>query len=321
MDDDNVVEVIDLVKSYSGRRVVDGVSFSVRRGTVFALLGPNGAGKTTTIEIMECIRPLTSGTVRVLGYSVGNRRDEHEIKMRIGIMPQDFRALDKLTVRENLELFARLYNRLDGVDEAIREFGLEEHSSIQFEKLSGGLRQRVGLAIATINDPEVLFLDEPTTGLDPASRKHLWEMIRRLKHSGKTILLTSHYMEEVEQLADQVAVMNRGRIVAIGSPYEIAGRYGMGRRLIIKGYSRSRELASLATPENTHGDMLVLKIDGSVSVAEMVDIAVRDGLDVQFRNPSLEDAFLRLVGKMDEHGRLVAADDTIYDDKAGAHSA
>ncbi|MCS7141965.1 MAG: ABC transporter ATP-binding protein [Candidatus Nitrosocaldus sp.] len=302
------IEVRDLVKRYSGRNVVDGVSFSVRRGTVFALLGPNGAGKTTAIEILECLRTPTSGSAIVLGYSVGkSRRDEQEIKRRIGIMPQEFKALDKLTVRENMVLFSRLYDRHRDIDGLIREFGLEEHSNIRFERLSGGLRQRLGLALAVINDPEVIFLDEPTTGLDPASRRGVWDMIRAFKASGKTVVLTSHYMEEVEYLADEVAVMHRGRIVATGSPGEIAGRYGLGRRLVIHGCTRSKGLASLVREYGVVGDTLVLSMDdiGSIPISEIVDMAIRDGLEVQFRNPSLEDAFLRLVGRMDEEGRLI----------------
>ncbi len=305
------IEVFNLVKRYSSRNVVDGISFSVRRGIVFALLGPNGAGKTTTIEIIECLRTLTSGSVYVLGYRVGDGRDEKEIKRRIGMMPQEFRALDKLTVRENIELFSKFYDRHRGIDEVLKEFDIEEYSNVRFERLSGGLRQRLGLAISTINDPEILFLDEPTTGLDPASRKQIWDMVKRLKNSGKTIVLTSHYMEEVEHLADEVAVMSKGRIVAMGSPYHIASRYGTGRRLVIKGYSRSRALTELADSNNTVGDALILNMDeyssnkSSIPITEIVDIAIRDGLEVQFRNPSLEDAFLRLVGRMDDEGRLL----------------
>lgn len=308
---EHAIEVVNLVKSYSGKNVVDGISFNVKKGMIFALLGPNGAGKTTTIEIVECIRPLTSGSVRVLGYDVGDRRDEQEIKRRIGIMPQEFRALDKLTVKENIELFSRLYpyhsSSSKDVDEVIREFGLEEYSNVRFERLSGGIRQRLGLAIATIHDPEILFLDEPTTGLDPTSRRQVWAMIRALKDSGKTVVLTSHYMEEVEYLADEVAIMNKGRIVASGSPQDIASRYGTGRRLTIRGYSRSRLLASLANSSNTLGDILTLSMDrlDSMLIAEIVDMAIKDGLEVQFKNPSLEDAFLRLVGRIDEDGRLI----------------
>ncbi|MFN4336190.1 MAG: ABC transporter ATP-binding protein [Candidatus Nitrosocaldus sp.] len=307
---ENAIEVMNLVKRYSNRKVVDGISFNVSKGTVFALLGPNGAGKTTTIEIIECLRTFTSGSVNVLGYRVGDRRDEKEVKRRIGVMPQDFRAFDKLTVRENIELFSKFYDRHRGIDEVLKEFDIDEYSNVRFERLSGGLRQRLGLAISTINDPEILFLDEPTTGLDPASRKQIWDMVKRLKDSGKTIVLTSHYMEEVEHLADEVAVMSKGRIVAMGSPYYIASRYGTGRRLVIKGYSRSKMLAALANYSNTVGDALILNIDeysskSSITITEIVDIAIRDGLEVQFRNPSLEDAFLRLVGRMDYEGRLL----------------
>lgn len=313
---DYAIEVMNLVKSYSGKNVVDGVSFNVSKGTVFALLGPNGAGKTTTIEIIECLRTFTSGSVNVLGYRVGDRRDEQEIKRRIGVMPQEFRALDKLTVRENIELFSRFYDRHRDVDEVIKEFGIEEYSNVRFERLSGGLRQRLGLAISTINDPEILFLDEPTTGLDPASRKQIWGMVKMLKDSGKTIVLTSHYMEEVEHLADEVAVMSKGKIVAMGSPYYIASRYGTGRRLVIKGYSRSKMLAALADSNNTVGDALIISMDkynskssiSNIPITEIVNIAIREGLEVQFRNPSLEDAFLRLVGRMDDDGRLINHD-------------
>jgi len=172
-----VVEVKSLVKEYGSLRAVDDISFELYNGEVFAFLGPNGAGKTTTVEILECIRPITSGSATVFGYDVAKREDVKEIKKRIGVLPQDFSALDKLSVKENIDLIGGMYEKKLDTMEVIRLLDLEEKTKEKFETLSGGLKQRVGVAAALVNDPLLVFLDEPTTGLDPKARRDVWSVI------------------------------------------------------------------------------------------------------------------------------------------------
>jgi len=186
-----VVEVDSLVKIYGSLRAVDDISFELHDGEVFAFLGPNGAGKTTAVEILECIRPLTSGSARVFGYDVTKGEDAKEIKKRIGVLPQDFSALDKLSVKENIDLIGRMYERKLDTLEVIKLLDLEDKTKERFENLSGGLKQRVGVAAALVNDPQLVFLDEPTTGLDPKARREVWGVIENLRKWGKTVFLTS----------------------------------------------------------------------------------------------------------------------------------
>ncbi len=306
------IEVENLVKSYSNTRVVNNVSFNVKRGTVFALLGPNGAGKTTIVEILACLRPLTSGRVSILGYRLGDRSEEKQVKKHIGLMPQDFKALDKLTVKENLELFAKMYDKHVSIDELLVRFDLKDYADLRFEKLSGGLKQRLGLAASIVNDPKLLFLDEPTTGLDPAARRQVWEMIRSLKSEGKTIILTSHYMDEVEYLADEVAVINKGSIIALGSTREIIDRFGSSTKKIVirNGYNLIERIKREVTSNIvTSGNDLLVYVNNnnnsSSIIKSIIEIAVNNGYEFYFKNPSLEDALLRLVGRVDEHGTLL----------------
>ena len=208
-----VLEVRELVKQYPGVRAVDGVSFSITEGQCLGLLGPNGAGKTTTVEMMEGVTRPTSGEVLYRGKPLGT-----QFRAEAGIQFQKTALQDFLTVRETLTLFSRLYPRRRDVDELIRTCALEQVAGRDNRKLSGGQMQRLLLAIALANDPRVLFLDEPTTGLDPQARHNFWELIRSIKAEGRTVLLTTHYMEEAYELCDAIAIMDRGCIIAEGSP-------------------------------------------------------------------------------------------------------
>jgi ABC-2 type transport system ATP-binding protein len=214
---DDAIVVEALTKCYGDLRAVDDVSFTVRQGEVFAFLGPNGAGKTTTVEIIETLRTPTSGKVRVLGMDVTTRK--RDIIPRIGVLPQGFSSFDRITVRESLQYYARLFGcphaDIDGLMDLTN---LKEKTDVQFKNLSGGLKQRLGIAIALVNDPEVVFLDEPTTGLDPHARRAVWDVLLGLKRRGKAVFLTTHYMDEAELLADTVAIISQGKLVAIGSP-------------------------------------------------------------------------------------------------------
>ena len=225
-DQTNVVQVENLSKKYGENLAVNGVSFNLTKGEVFAFLGPNGAGKTTTVEILECLRNPTGGKARILGYDVSKRPDQAEIRKRIGVLPQDFNAIDRLTVRENIDYFGAMFKTRLDADQLIEQVDLKDKRDEQFKKLSGGLKQRVGLAVALVNDPLIVFLDEPTTGLDPRARREVWGVIERLKKQGKTVFLTTHYMDEAEYLADTVSIIDHGQIIASGTPDTLIDTYG-----------------------------------------------------------------------------------------------
>lgn len=305
---ERIIEVDQLSKRYGEIVAVDRVSFSVEKGQIFALLGPNGAGKTTTIEILECLRRPSSGVARVFGLDVSNPREAREIRRRIGVLPQEFKGLDKLTVRENISFFARLYPDHLDVDEIMEVVGLSDRAGQRFETLSGGLKQRVGLAAAIVNDPELVFLDEPTVGLDPRSRRETWSVIKRFAEAGKTIFFTTHYMEEAEQLADKIVIINRGRIVAEGSPRDLVERYGEGRRLILRSAHHLRsELERLSHQIRLVGADVIIPFRELSELNKILAGLERlgKGLDFEIRDSSLEDVFLRLVGaRITEEGAL-----------------
>lgn len=211
-----IIEVRDLVKKYGDVTAVDGVSFHVEEGEIFGLLGPNGAGKTTTLEILETLKPPTSGHIAVDGYDA--RRDPHAIKNRIGIQLQAAGFYPYLTLTELLEMFGVMYGVPVRPLEMLRKFQLEDKADTLYERLSGGQKQRFSLATTLVNTPRVIFLDEPTTGLDPQARINLWQVIREIREQGVTVVMTTHYMDEAEQLCDRLAIMDHGKIIAEGSP-------------------------------------------------------------------------------------------------------
>lgn len=306
----SVVEVRSLVKQYGALRAVDDVSFEVFEGEVFAFLGPNGAGKTTTVEILECIRPLTSGAARIFGYDVTHDREVVEIKKRIGVLPQDFSALDKLTVKENIDLIGDMYAKHLDIMDMVKLLDLEDKINERFENLSGGLKQRVGIAAALVSDPQLVFLDEPTTGLDPKARREVWSVIENLKRLGKTVFLTTHYMEEAQVLADRVAIISKGKIAVMGSPQELISEYGGLKVLVIR--KGDAELAKSLQEKfdkvtvDKYGDIFV-KID-DVSEFWRVMAALTDmkvDRDVEIQTPTIEDVFLKLTGaRITEEGEL-----------------
>jgi ABC-2 type transport system ATP-binding protein len=305
-----VVEVNSLLKQYGQLKAVDSISFEVYEGEVFAFLGPNGAGKTTTVEILECIRPLTSGTARIFGYDVTRDEDVKEIKRRIGVLPQEFSALDKLTVKENIDLIGDMYAKHLGILEVIKLLDLEDKTNERFENLSGGLKQRVGIAAALVSDPQLIFLDEPTTGLDPKARREVWAVIENLKKLHKTVFLTTHYMEEAQVLADRIAIIDKGKIAAIGSPQELISQHGGLKVLIIR--KGDKKLADFLqqkydqTTLNSNGDILV-KIDDVGEfwqvMTTLTDMKV--GKDIEIQTPTIEDVFLKIVGgRITEEGEF-----------------
>src|SRR6266568_6626387 len=231
---DGIVEVNNLSKKYGDTVAVNGVSFRLSKGEVFAFLGPNGAGKTTTVEILECLRAPSGGQAKVLDYDVSKRSDQAEIRKRIGVLPQDFNAIDRLTVRENIDYFGAMFKQQLDADKLIELVDLKDKRDAQFKTLSGGLKQRVGLAVSLVNDPAVVFLDEPTTGLDPRARRDVWGVIERLRGQGKTVFLTTHYMDEAEYLADIVSIIDHGQIIATGTPDQLIDTHGGKKTLIIR---------------------------------------------------------------------------------------
>lgn len=297
----------DLKKSYGSLQAVKGISFEVKSGEIFSILGPNGAGKTTTIEILEGLRSKDSGEIRVLDLDPW--KQGYELHRKIGVIPQGFRFFEKSTPKEAVDYYAELFDVKTDVQQILHEVILEDASNNYFENLSGGQKQKVGLALSLVNDPELLFLDEPTTGLDPQARRAVWQVIRNLKKAGRSIVLTTHYLEEAEQLADRVAIMNHGEIIASGSPFEIVQQFGSGEKVSLFG---GKDLADyitsstgLATKFNEKENRIEIAI-GTKNDALLVFGAVeRSGLewsDISIEKESLEDVFIKLVGSVDEEG-------------------
>ena len=294
------IEVDGLTKMYGDLKAVDGISFKVAEGEIFAFLGPNGAGKTTTVEIIETIRNPTKGKIKVLGYDISRRTKE--IKERIGVLPQEFISFERLTVRETLSYFSSLYKKHADIDEIIDTIDLRDKEDELYQNLSGGLKQRVGVAIALVNDPDIVFLDEPTTGLDPRALRDVWDAISGLKERGKTVFLTTHYMEEAEYLADSIAIIHRGRIVAEGTLDDLLREYGRQSTLLIKGGRVAEVADALADTgydaKETNGDVEV-KLSRREAVLDILFHLREKGVqyrEVDIRNSDLEDVFLNLTG-------------------------
>ena len=299
---EHVIEVENLTKRYGDLQAVNDVSFTVRKGELFAFLGPNGAGKTTTVEIIETIRTPTSGKVSVLGMDVTKRK--RDIIPRIGVLPQGFSSFDRITVRETLQYYSRLFGcRSTNVDWLIALVHLKDKTQEQFKTLSGGLKQRLGIAVALVNDPEVVFLDEPTTGLDPRARREVWEVLLDLKNKGKTIFLTTHYMEEAEFLADRVAIISKGKIVAMDSPGNLTESNANYLVLTLQSVDeRASEIIRKIGFEPVHDSHwnIRLRLEQADDVQKVLNAiqaggATFHGLDV--RKPNLEEVFLRLTGE------------------------
>lgn len=216
---ESIIKVDKLVKTYDGNNVVDGVSFEVKKGEIFGILGPNGAGKTTTLEMLEALRPIDGGVATIDGIDVAKK--PKDIKNIIGIQLQSTAFYDKLTLREQLKMFGSLYGRTVDTEALLAKVQLTEKAKNYVEQLSGGQKQRFAIASTLVNNPKVLFLDEPTTGLDPQARRNLWDLIKEIRNEGITILLTTHYMDEAELLCDRLAIMDSGKIITIDTPHNL----------------------------------------------------------------------------------------------------
>ena len=302
--------VVDgLCKDYGKVRAVDGVSFQVRRGEIYALLGPNGAGKTSTVEILEGHRRRSGGSVRVLGFDPG--AGDRRFRERVGIVLQSGGIDAELTVREMVSLYAGFYARPRDVGETIEQVGLAGKRRARARTLSGGQLRRLDLALALIGDPEVLFLDEPTTGFDPNARRDAWEMIAGLRRSGTTVLLTSHYLDEVQKLADRVAVMSHGHLIEESTPDALGGRDVSGTvisfRLPRQLHARDLPAGPWDQPEDRPGEFTMHTDEPTRVLLALTQWAAGHGVELAgltVVRPSLEDVYLRITGQAD-----VGADD------------
>jgi len=299
---EHVIVVEKLTKRYGDLLAVNDISFNVRKGEVFALLGPNGAGKTTTVEIIDTIRTPTSGKVSLLGMDVTKKK--HDIVPRIGVLPQGFSSFDRITVRETLQFYARLFRRRNtDVDGLIELVNLKDKTKEHYKNLSGGLRQRLGIAIALVNDPEVVFLDEPTTGLDPRARREVWDVLLGLKKKGSTVFLTTHYMEEAELLADTVAIISKGKIIAMGSPGELIESNANYLVLTLQfADEKAFEIVRKMGFEPVHDDHNNIKVrvehaDDARKVLNAIKEAGAPLHTLDVRKPNLEEVFLKLTGE------------------------
>ncbi|MEM2250604.1 MAG: ABC transporter ATP-binding protein [Candidatus Hadarchaeales archaeon] len=299
-----VIEVRNLVKRYGNILALSGVSFDVYRGEIFTMVGPNGAGKTTTVEILECLRNPTSGNVKIFGMDIEGH--EEEIKQRIGVLPQEFGTLERLTVEENVRFIAKIYERRVDVSNILQTLGLLEHRKRKFGELSGGMKRRVGIAMALASCPEIIFLDEPTTGLDPQARQELWQTIKNLRKEGMTIFLTTHYMEEVEALADRAALILNGKILITDSVRSLISKYGGGFRVSISEKRGIRILRKVGEKIVQQDGKTTAFFKSREDMLEAFLYLSRHGLKPEMKEPSMNEVFLNLAGgRINEHGELI----------------
>lgn len=301
------IQCRDLRKTYEGKvEAVRGLNLEIQPGECFGLLGPNGAGKTTTIEILEGLLDATSGEVSIFGRTW--KENEREMREWLGISLQETRLSEKLSVRETIELFASFYREPSSTEEVLEELQLTEKADSWVGKLSGGQRQRLAVATALVCNPKILFLDEPTTGLDPQSRRQLWDIIRTFQHQGGTVLLTTHYMDEAERLCDRLAIVDHGQIIAEGSPADLINRLG-GHHVVefsVSGGSNGAALTTwhgLPSVESVRDEegLIALNVkQPHLTIPALLDAIDKEGGQLQHlttRQASLEDVFVRLTGR------------------------
>jgi ABC-type multidrug transport system, ATPase component len=303
MPEEIVVEVKDLVKAYGDVKAVRGISFNIAKGEVFGMLGPNGAGKSTTVEIIEGLRRADSGSATVLGINIS--KDTRTVKERIGVQSQSPALFPDLQVKEIINFFRSLYKKSVPTSQIIDLASLQESRDILFRNLSGGQQQRLSVALAFVNDPEIIVLDEPTTGLDPQARRAMWEVIENFRNSGKTVLLTTHYMEEAQRLCDRIAIMDYGKIIALSSPQQLieSNIKESAIQFKMKEYPGDQILASLpdVTKVIKEGDDIVIYTSNiPIVIAGLLGLASQRSTELSelsVRQATLEDVFLKLTGK------------------------
>lgn len=308
-----VIEVEGLVKTYDEINAVDHLTFDVRSGTIASLLGPNGAGKTTTVEILEGLRRPTAGTATVLGHDVVS--GYRDIRQKVGVLPQDFEPFDRLTPKEAVAYWGHLFNRSitkEDVRKLLADVSLSERADVQGLKLSGGEKRKLGIAMSLVGEPDLLFLDEPTTGLDPKARRDLWALIEGVRKEGRTVLLTTHYLDEAERLADDVGILHKGKLVVRGRPEDLVSKSGLVTTIVLAGAGPDglKEVTRRGIRAELHDnvDVLVRVSDPAemrtiLAKLSSLDISLKD---MYTRRGTLEDVFLKLVGAKMEEGVLQA---------------
>jgi len=297
------IAVKDLKKYYKEVKAVDGVSLEVHRGEVFTLLGPNGAGKTTIIEILEGLKEPDSGTLKILGEDC--KKVRASLKDRMGVVLQETRFIDKTKVQEMVEMFASFYSRSLKSEEVLKKVALEEKAEALVENLSGGQRQRLAIGLALINDPDIIFLDEPTTGLDPQARRKIWDLITELREERKTIFLTTHYMEEAEKLSDYIYIMDHGTIIARGTPDQLIDNLDQENVIEFNreslGEGLEERLREIFPGLQVQEEKVILYVENVTrNFSQLMQFAQKQGVEFEnliFRRPNLEDVFLNLTGK------------------------
>ena len=309
---EKVVSVRDLTKVFNETIVaVNEISFDVYEKEIFALLGPNGAGKTTTVEIIEGLQDATEGEVFVFGRNT--KKGLRDMRARMGVLPQEFEPFDLLKPPEFLEYFAKLFGRKmteEDVDDLLELVGLTERKKSLSVHLSGGEKKRLGIALSLVSNPDLIFLDEPTTGLDAQARRHLWSVISSLRDEGKTIFLTTHYLEEAEVLADRVAIMNRGKLIAMGTPEELIEKVGGTSTLILEGVDTdlAGPIQALGFRARARKGRIEIRLRSGETVKDILSTLTLQRIhfkDLRTRRPTLEEAFLKLVGARLEGGELI----------------
>ncbi len=301
----DIIKVKNLTKKYDGLIAVDSISFKVKEGEIFSLVGPNGAGKTTTVEILECLKKPTSGNAKVLGHDV--KKEDDKIKKEIGVMPQDFNTFERLTAKENIKLMGDLYGS-DNVKEIMQKVGVDEFKDKKFEDLSGGMKTKVGIGMTLISNADLLFLDEPTTGLDPHARRETWNLIKDLKKMGKTVFLTTHYMEEVEYLSDRAGILIDGSIEVIDSIENLIDEHGGGIKVRVLEDGKALNIINdradevLKGEEGTWTGIFDSKKEAREALIKLFQLDSK----VEVEEAGMDEVFIRLTGgKIDEGGELV----------------
>ena len=297
-----VIQVEHLQKVYGHVRAVDDLSLEVAHGEIFGMVGPNGAGKTTAVECLEGLRRPSAGRIRVLGLDP--QRDRYALRPRIGVQLQASALQDRLKVWEALDLFASFYPHASNWQDLLEQIGLAEKRNAPFAKLSGGQKQRLFIALALLHDPELVFLDELTTGLDPQARHIMWDMVRGMRERGKTVFLITHFMEEAERLCDRVAIVDHGRLIALDSPAQLIEALGVEQRVVFTADGTLRTESLMTLPGVSHvelmGDRVIVSGSGDGLLAEVLAALSAHGVrahDLHTEQPTLEDVFLKLTGR------------------------
>jgi len=300
----NAIEVTDLVKHYGDVKAVDGVSFTVAQGEVFGLLGPNGAGKTTTLEMIETLREPDSGSITVEGLDI--KKKQRAIKELLGVQLQTTVFFDNLMMFEMIDLFASFYKKSLPTEELLAMVGLEDKHRAKLDELSGGQQKRVSVALALVNDPTIVFLDEPTTGLDPQARRNIWDVVDELREQDKTVVITTHYIEEAEQLCDRVAIMDLGKIIDIASPTELIERYASESSISFRmqpaiEMDKVKAITGvLKAEQRNHSDYTVTTDTPQDTLAGIFQAAYENDAvadEIAMRRATLEDVFLKITGR------------------------